>query len=89
MTDDDPRRWLGDPLRMHVTGNGSVHIHVPPGERERVLVISLVDAPTMDDPTQLASVFVRVNLDGAHNVRDGLADAIAQIEEHGRGGAKS
>lgn len=82
MSDDDPTAWLGDPVQTHLTNAGNVYINVPPGERERVLVLSLVDAPTIDDTTATATTFVRVNLVGARGLRDGLDRAISQLEEH-------
>jgi hypothetical protein len=79
--DEDPTAWLGDPVGMHLSGRSTVVISVPPGDR-RALVISLVDAPTIDDPNRTATAYVRVNLDGARGLRDALAAAISQLEEH-------
>ena len=77
---DDPTGWLGDPVGMHDAGAGMVVVSVPPAERDN-LVISLVDAPSIDDP-HLDAAFVRVNLDGARNLQRALGAAIAQLEEH-------
>jgi hypothetical protein len=83
MTDpnDDPTAWLGDPVGMHISGRSTVVVSVPPGDR-RALVISLVDAPTIEDAKQTATSYVRVNLDGARGLQDTLAAAISQLEEH-------
>jgi hypothetical protein len=65
LDDDDPTAWLGDSVGMDVTGAGDVVISVPPDEPGAV-VITLVRAPTINDPNTWApDAFVRVNLDGA------------------------
>jgi len=78
---EDPTAWLGDPVGMHVTGAGDVVVSAPPGERA-TMVISLVDAPSIDDPRQKATVFVRVNLTGARGIRRAIDAVISQLEEH-------
>ena len=79
--EEDPTAWLGDPVGMHVTGAGMVVVSVPPAERH-VVVISVVDAPTIDDRAREATAFVRVNLAGAKGLKKSLDAAIAQLEEH-------
>jgi hypothetical protein len=78
---EDPTAWLGDPLGMHVTGAGDVVISAPPGERQ-TLIVSLVDAPTMDDPGLSATAFVRLNRAGAENLVRALQAGIALLGEH-------
>jgi hypothetical protein len=81
MTHEGPTAWLGDPVAVHVTDRGDVVISAPPAERD-VLVISLDDAPILDDPSRSTTTFVRVNLAGARSLVRGLKAAISQIEEH-------
>ena len=78
---DDPTAWLGDPVGMHISGRSMVVISVPPGDRS-ALVISLVDAPSIENPKETATTYVRVNLAGARGLHDALAAAISQLEEH-------
>lgn len=84
MSEDDPSAWLGDPVGSHHTGFGSVFVNVPPAARDQV-VISIVDAPELEDRGQAVSAFVRVDLSGARNLKRALGAAIAQLEEHARG----
>jgi hypothetical protein len=77
---DFPTAWLGDPVGMHITGAGGVVISAPPGERG-TLVISLIDAPIIEDPRLTATTFVRVNLPGARGLHRALEAAISQLEE--------
>ena len=77
----DPTAWLGDPLGMQITGAGDVVVSVPPGERQTV-VVSLVDAPTIDDPGSSATAFVRLDRAGAESVVRALQAGIALLGEH-------
>ena len=79
--DGDPTAWLGDPVGMHLWGPSMVVVSVPRADR-RALVISVVDAPTIENPEETATAYVRVNLDGARGLRETLDAAISQLEEH-------
>ena len=84
MTDlpDDPTAWLGDPIGMHISGRSTVYINVPPAERD-VMVISLADAPTIDDERVTATSYVCVSLNGARGLRNAIDAAISRdSEEH-------
>ena len=66
---------------MHVSGRSTVYINGPPAERN-VMVISLADAPTIDDERVTATSYVCVSLNGARGLRNAIDAVISQLEEH-------
>lgn len=85
---DDPTAWLGDPIVSHDDGPSSVYINLPPATRDAV-VISVLHGPSPFEEVQpgadpeLHSAYIKVSLAGALNLQQGLAAAIAQLQEHG------
>jgi hypothetical protein len=79
--EDDPTAWLGDPVGMHATAAGDVVISVPPAKRDEV-VISLTDAPLIDDRGARVDAFVALRLESARGVLESLQLAVSQLEEH-------
>ncbi len=66
---------------MHATASGVVVISVPPAKRDKV-VISLTDAPLIDDRDARVDAFLALSLRSARGVLDSLRLAVAQLEEH-------
>lgn len=80
--DHDPTAWLGDPVGILQEDVGALAVNVPPTERKSV-VISLVDAPLIENVDVTATTFLELDLEGARWLQRTLAAAIAQVEEHG------
>lgn len=81
MAADDPTAWLGDPVAVIATAKATVYLHVPP-ERPHELVVSLLDAPTLEDPNARVESYAQLSLSGARGLLEGLGRAIAVLEEH-------
>jgi hypothetical protein len=80
--DRDPTAWLGDPVGIRQEAAGALAVNVPPAKRSSV-VISLVDAPLIENIDLTATTFLALDLEGARWLQRTLAAAVAQLEEHG------